>query len=366
MKVQGLKRILVIEDAPDVRAMICDILEAHGWRSLSAADGEEGLTTAKSQHPDLILCDIRMPRMDGYAVLKELRANSATASIPFIFLTGLAEKPNIRQGMDLGADDYLVKPFTPQELATAVESRFRKQAIVLELAEKKLNELRATLNSALPHEMVTPLNSILGFSGLIMNSPEIGLKEAREYAGHVLQAGERLHQLIESFVFYSQLELALSDPERAAAFKLAEPLPLKDRIEIVAGRTAKEARREADLLLELEESTARIAQMHVDRVIRELVTNAFKFSPKDSPVRIVSRNQPGLAEFIITNEGRGLSPEQIASMGAHLQFERTAQEQQGTGLGLAIVKRLAQLYGGAFWIESTPGASTSVHLQLPS
>lgn len=366
MNLQGLKRILVIEDAPDVRSTICEILEVHGWRSLSAADGDEGLAIARTQHPDLVLCDIRMPRMDGYSVLKELRANPGTASVPFIFLTGLSEKPNIRQGMELGADDYLVKPFTPQELAGAVESRFRKQAAMIELAEKKLNELRATLKSALPHEMVTPLNSILGFSALIMNSPEIGLKEAREYASHVLQAGERLQHLIESFVFYSQLEVALSDPERAAAFKMSEPLPIKERVTIMARRAAKESHRENDLSLEIEEASARIGQLHLDRIVRELVENALKFSPLGTQVQITSRPQPSLVELVIRNEGRGFTPEQIASIGAHLQFERTAQEQQGTGLGLAIVKRLVELYGGAFWIESTPEKMTSVHVQLPA
>ena len=365
MNVRGMKRILVIEDGADVRSTICEILHVHGWQSLAAADGEEGLAIAQNQHPDLVLCDIRMPRMDGYAVLKELRANPATASIPFVFLTGLSEKPNIRQGMELGADDYLVKPFTPQELTAAVETRFRKQAEMLERAEQKLNELRATLNSALPHEMVTPLNSILGFSSLIMDTPETGIKEAREYAGHVLESAGRLQHLIESFVFYSQLEVALTDPEKLSTFKLAEPIPVQERISIMAKRSASEAHRPNDLQLDLQEGSARIAQMHFDRIIRELGNNAFKFSPPGTAVKIRSRSQDGVTELVISNEGRGFTPEQIARVGAHLQFERGAQEQQGTGLGLAIVRRLAELYGGAFWIESTPGESTSVHLTLP-
>ena len=117
-----MKRILVIEDAPDVCSTICEMLHAHGWQSLFAHDGEQGLALAQSQLPDLVLCDIRMPRKDGFAVLSELRANPATAGTPFVFLTGVSEKPSVRQGMELGADDYIVKPFTPQELAAEVES----------------------------------------------------------------------------------------------------------------------------------------------------------------------------------------------------------------------------------------------------
>ena len=354
-----MKRILVIEDSPDVRATICEILEARGWHALTAEDGEQGLALATSQLPDLVLCDIRMPRKDGYAVLRELRANPPTASMPFVFLTGLSDKPNMRQGMELGADDYIVKPFTPEELCSAVESRLRKQQAVMQMAERRLTELRSTLNSALPHELVTPLNTILGFSSLIMDSPELGLKAAREYAGHILEAGERLHKLIERFVFFSQLELAASDPERQGMFSHPEPIPLPERLSVIAQRCASEAHRENDLSLELQEVTARIAQSHLDRLTQELVRNAFKFSEPGTPVQVATQRSNGLTSLCVTNQGRGFTPQQISSIGAHLQFDRELQEQQGTGLGLAIVRRLAELYQGSFWIQSTPGGPHS-------
>jgi two-component system sensor histidine kinase/response regulator len=361
-----MKRILIIEDAPDLRAMISEVLQCNGWQALSASDGEQGLALAKGQIPDLILCDIRMPRRDGYSVLKELRANPATASVPFVFLTGLGEKPNVRQGMELGADDYIVKPFTAAELTAAIEARFRKQAAMIELAEKKLNDLRGTLKSALPHEMVTPLNTILGFSSLIMDGLDLTLQDAREYAGHILESGERLHHLIESFVFYSHLELSASDPEQLAAFKVAEPIPTRERIKLIAERAAMAAHRQPDLTLELQEIAARAAQIHLDRIIQELSENAFKFSTPGRPVRLASKAEEGMFQLTVSNQGRGLTTEEIARIGAHLQFDRQSQEQQGTGLGLAIVKRLTQLYGGTFWIESVPNQITSMHVRLRS
>ena len=106
-----MKRVLVIEDTPEVLSFVREAIKFKGWQPLTATDGEQGLQLALNQQPDLILCDVQMPRMDGYEVLEKLRQTKA--SIPFIFITGEGEKPSIRHGMELGADDYLLKPYTP-------------------------------------------------------------------------------------------------------------------------------------------------------------------------------------------------------------------------------------------------------------
>jgi diguanylate cyclase len=118
--------ILVIEDEPKVQANICEILELADYTTLAAADGMSGVQLAKAQLPDLIICDVMMPRLDGYGVIAELRQHPATANIPFIFLTARAEQAALRQAMQLGADDYLRKPFSPEDLLEAVSVRLRK------------------------------------------------------------------------------------------------------------------------------------------------------------------------------------------------------------------------------------------------
>ncbi len=120
--------ILVIEDMDVLREEIAEILYYEGFEVLSAPDGRQGLALAEQHLPDLILCDIAMPELDGYETLKAIRANPATATIPFIFLTAKVSKADMRQGMDLGADDYLTKPFTAQELLAAIETRLKKNA----------------------------------------------------------------------------------------------------------------------------------------------------------------------------------------------------------------------------------------------
>ncbi len=120
------KRILVIEDEKPVRENILTLLTEEGYGVLSAKNGQEGIETAKAEKPDLIICDIMMPGIDGYGVLKELAGDPSTNSIPFIYLTAKFEKDDLRKGMQLGADDYIFKPFKSEDLLKSIEARFNR------------------------------------------------------------------------------------------------------------------------------------------------------------------------------------------------------------------------------------------------
>jgi two-component system, OmpR family, alkaline phosphatase synthesis response regulator PhoP len=122
-----MKKILVIEDEASVRTNILEILESGGFEVILAEDGKVGLQLAKEQIPDLIICDIMMPGLDGYGVLTTLLEQPTTAMIPFIFLTAKTTREDFRQGMNLGADDYITKPFRRTELLEAVKVRLEKQ-----------------------------------------------------------------------------------------------------------------------------------------------------------------------------------------------------------------------------------------------
>lgn len=120
-------RILVIEDESRMRANLVTILRMEGFEAFDAPDGATGVEAAKRLMPELILCDISMPKMDGHAVLAALRAEPATARIPFIFLTARGDKADVRSGMNLGADDYLVKPVEIDELLSAIQARLERR-----------------------------------------------------------------------------------------------------------------------------------------------------------------------------------------------------------------------------------------------
>lgn len=359
-----MKRILVIEDDEAVRNLIVETLRTRRWEVIQARDGKEGCQCATQELPDLIICDIQMPEKDGFEVLRELRGTPATATTPFIFLTGVSDKPRMRLAMELGADDFLSKPFTIQELLAAVEARFQKQDLLLRSSEEKLDELRGSLTSALPHELVTPLNSILGFSSLILDSA--AAHEIKEYAGLIRNSAERLKSLIEKFLLFAQLEVAAGDPRQRLAVASRRPGETADTIITTAERAAQEKQRPKDLQVQVAPAAHRISTSDLTRLTQELLENAFKFSEPGTAVQLRSREDDSHFVLEVHDRGRGMSAEQIRRADAHVQFDRRLMEQQGTGLGLAICRRIVDLYGGTLKIRSAPGEGTCVTVLLPA
>ncbi len=143
-----MKRILIIEDNEIVRENIAEILELANYQTLTAENGVIGIETAKKDKPDLILCDIMMPELDGFDVLECLSKSKNTACIPFIFLTAKSDKSDIRRGMNLGADDYITKPFQEDELLNAIESRLNRHAFLKKEFSKNIEGLNEFINEA--------------------------------------------------------------------------------------------------------------------------------------------------------------------------------------------------------------------------
>jgi CRP-like cAMP-binding protein len=143
-----MKKILLIEDNRDVRETTADILELADYEVITAESGKEGVKLAQQNRPDIIICDIMMPGLDGYGVLHILSKKQETAGIPFIFLTAKSERVDIRKGMNLGADDYLTKPFEETELLDAVETRLRKSSLSHEKNTHSLQELEEIYQEA--------------------------------------------------------------------------------------------------------------------------------------------------------------------------------------------------------------------------
>src|ERR1041385_1736007 len=143
-----MKTILIIEDNRDVRENTAEILELAGYRVLQAENGKLGVEVAQSMKPDLIICDIMMPVLDGYGVIHLLSKNQETASIPFIFLTAKAERSDFRKGMEMGADDYVTKPFDDIELLNAVESRLKKAEVMKKEFSKNMDGLNEFITNA--------------------------------------------------------------------------------------------------------------------------------------------------------------------------------------------------------------------------
>src|ERR1700757_1118678 len=215
-----MKRILVIDDEEWLREMVHMALEQKGFEVLEAENGAAGIEVARKVLPDLILCDVNMEKVDGYLTLSSLRSEPATASIPFILMTGLADNAGMRHGMELGADDYLAKPFTIDALYAAVEARLKKVQAVRQEAEKKLADLRDNITTMLPHELRTPLNGILAYGEILsQDAATLPPAEIAEMGQVIYESGRRLERLIENFLIYTQIQLLGSDPARVGALR---------------------------------------------------------------------------------------------------------------------------------------------------
>ena len=361
-----MKRILVIDDEVWLREMVHVALSQKGFDVIEAENGVVGIEKARKELPDLILCDVKMEKVDGYLTLSSLRNEPTTAAIPFILMTGLADNAGMRHGMELGADDYLPKPFTIEGLYAAVEARLKKTQALRQEAEKKLADLRDNLTMMLPHELRTPLNGILAYGEILAS--EASTLPAREIAemGQVIHdSGKRLERLVENFLIYAQIELLGADVQKIGALRQKQTQSPAKLIEEHALGQARAAKRENDLVLDLADCPVPISEGYLAKIVDEVVQNAFKFSESGKRVSVALSASPAGVVLSVTDQGRGFSTEHITKVGAYMQFDRKIQEQQGLGLGLVIARRLTELHGGTLSIQSGRGAATTVTVKLP-
>lgn len=358
-------KVLVIEDDGSIRDSLLDLLDAEDYIARGGENGLTGLRLVEEFKPDLIICDIMMPDLDGYGVYDQLQAEPATALIPFIFLTAKADRADQRRGMSLGADDYITKPFTRQEILQTIERRLAKRAQLVKRYDDKVTALVQSISLSLPHELRTPLSGIkTGASVIVETIDSMSPADIKNVVDIIYQSAERLEHLIVNYLTFAELEIVLNDSARLQLLRARICPSARLVIGQMARVAAERAHREKDLVLNLEDAAIRIADQHLGKLVDELLDNAFKFSTAGKPVELVSRVDGGHFVLTITDQGRGMTAEQIADIGAYMQFERKLHEQQGSGLGLTIARRLIDVYNGELNIDSVYGASTTIQVKL--
>ncbi|WP_300522928.1 response regulator [Aminiphilus sp.] len=360
-------RILLIEDEGELLANVGDLLELEGYTVLKAASGEEGIRLAKAALPDLIVCDILMPGVDGYGVLKTLRDSPATADIPFIFLTARARAADVRSGMERGADDYVTKPFSGETLLRAVAARLTRQTLQESATAARYEELRGNLSRALPHELFTPLTILRANAERLRDEWEhMDNGQRNEHLDAILRASDRLCRITKNNLLYARLEIAHKDATYRRRFLQGETLSFRQSLSGVADRTAAEHGRTSDLSLRIDaDATLPVVDEHFRKIAEELLSNAFKFSSPGTAVTVRATVGEGVFRLSVHDEGSGMTSSQVERIGAYVQFDRQFLEQQGAGLGLILAKRLAELHRGTFSVESAPDEGTTVTVVLP-
>jgi two-component system, sensor histidine kinase and response regulator len=353
-----MARILIIDDNETMRLMIAECLQEN-HEILTAEDGQAGAEIALTYKPDLVICDLAMPNVNGFDVLRYFQRMEELAETPFIFLSGSADSPTVRQGMSLGADDFLLKPFSVIELLNVVkiqlEKRVRRQALTV----KAIDELRLNITTALPHELRTSIMVIEGYAHLLLDDlPKINA-DHQNMIEAIQDNAERLRHMSEKYLWY--LKVQMSDSRHMNN----RHLQIDQTVRSTACAVAERMSRQSDLMLFLHPFRTSIDQEYFTKIIEEIVENGFKFSKSGMPVTVFGGQHADTYIICVTNSGPEFTPQQIERIGGFVQFERQVYEQQGTGLGLIIAKRLTEVCGGQLQIASIR-SRTSISIVLPS
>ncbi len=360
------QKILVVDDEKDLRNVIHDILSDAGYEIVLAENGIEGLELAKSTMPDLILCDIQMPAMNGYELLNAVNIQSELKKIPFIFMTGVnTGQYDVRKGMDLGADDYLTKPFTTEELISAVQVRLSKKQAWEKYFSSNIENTRVGFVVLLSNELNLLVMDILEHAQTILREK----KETNDTVSHaarvISRSGRRLSHLHENILLYAMLQVWVNDEEKITMFRKESIGSYLTVIQSIINENVHANNRLDSFYIDCKDCALQIAPPDFGKIVDEVIDNACKFSKQGSRIHITSTIISNTLRLSFRDEGRGMQTDEIAGVESLLQKKPATQHRSEPGLGLTIAKTLAELYGGSLEIKKSEYTGTIVTISLP-
>lgn len=349
--------ILVIEDEIPLLENLALGLEDHGFQTLCAGDAAEGLRLAHAHRPDLILCDIEIPGSDGWLLLQTLRDDPVLSDRPFILMSGQPAFRNERLAMDLGADDFLRKPFSLEDLLRCVRARLHRATLSRRLDDRALEEMRASLHSTLPHRFFTPLATILGLSEFLqLDWERMSGDEIRHDLRAIHEAGHRLHRTLRNYLALAEM---VNHPFGLPQLFLVADAVAETIAEAAAGAAARLERRD-DLRVACQAEDLRLRREDLGLIVEELVDNALRYSRRGNPVRVSAGPMAGGWELSVSDAGPGMSPQQL---------QRLPPVVPGAGgdggYGLSVVNRLTRHLEGEFLLTSADDRGTTAQVRWP-
>jgi two-component system sensor histidine kinase/response regulator len=358
-----MNRVLIIEDDPVARRQLAQLFRFEEFEVSEAESGQAGISAASGAPPDLVVCDIMMPGLDGFGVLQALRNAPETCLTPFIFLTAKAGGHDVRQGMSEGADDYITKPFDPEALLSSAKQRLARRSLQLAEAERRATDTGMLAAAALPREIEGCLGHIESISEVLAAKYESD-PQAAEMRRAMQEEVARLKTLSQRLRLYSELPRLY-----AARFSGTDNAPPTSS-HTVATETAQSVARQwvrtGDLTITTVAGSAPLPSDLLTVLVRELVDNACKFSAPSSPITLDIQIEPAYWKLAVKDRGVGMQPQQARDIGAFKQFWNGSERPGGLGLGLVLVQALARLHSGETLIESEPQNGTQVTVMIPS
>jgi signal transduction histidine kinase len=349
--------ILVADDHPEMRHYLNRLLGSR-WKVEMVADGLLALAAARARRPDLVIADVEMPGLDGFGLVRHLHADPTLSAIPVLLLSGQAGEDSRLEGLEAGAHDYLVKPFSARELLAKVECH-----LAISRQRRRLEELMASREAffaAASHELRNPINALqLQLLGILHRprreprTPELDWVDAR--VGKAVDQLGRVTALLDE----------LLDVSRIASGRLPLALDDVDLAEVANDVIARLALPQQEQITSTLESTiGRWDRARLEQVITNLVTNALKYG-EGKPIEVMVTPHEGGARLEVSDRGIGVAAEHHERIFERFERAVTDRRYAGFGLGLWIASRIVEEFGGVLSVRSAPGEGATFIVDLP-
>jgi len=376
----SMYKILIVDDEAENLIILKNMLLTQNYQIITAINGDEAISQTLINDFDLILLDIIMPELDGYEACKILRKNEKTSKIPIIFLTSKNDSESIVKGFEVGAQDYVTKPFNINELLARVlthlelkrnrqeleelnnklEEKVKERTIELVKANKKIESLdkaKSAFLGLISHEIRTPLNGIIGFLDLLNKSDEDTNKELIQLT---VESADRLYNFSELSLLITQLNVDM--------YKLQNKnLDFVQLFEQVKKTIYKNWEQEKKInfiqSVQLQSPILKLDQILMEKVLYSLLDNAVKFSRGDADVTVHIYNKEGFIVCEIHDKGSGFSEEALSYIFEPFTSKKP-HDIEGFGLNLAAAKLIMQAHEGWIEVENKPKKGAKVTLYL--
>lgn len=333
--------VLVIEDDKGITKVVNTLFSINKIEGLFADSGQQGIEMIRAGGIDLVLCDIMLPDMAGYDILNEVKSNGETYRLPFLFMTALADPVDVRKGMNLGADDYITKPFSAANLIAAVTSRLKIKEHQDKLNQQAVSEhWQNLLNDNFNHEFMTPLNGILNIVEILgSDAGAVNIEDFKRMLNAISSSGLRMHRNIKKLTL-----LSLLNARKVVEKTWVGKTPIMELTQSAVVSIKKEyAFKRLDLQLSLSASNfTSECDEYLSFIITELVDNALKFSSGEGAVIVNLFDEGDHSVMEITNKSGALQNVDLETLVPFLKFHPD-MTMDGLGIGLYICYQLCKI-----------------------
>ena len=365
---RGDYKILVVDDVVSNVLLLKILLTNEGFQIITANNGEECIETAKTEKPDLILLDVMMPGISGFDTAVILKKEAETQEIPIIFLTALNNPSELVHGFQVGANDFLTKPFNKEELVMRVMHQVQlvaaKRIIVRQNEElKRTISNRDKMYSVIAHDLRSPMASIRMVLNLVVSaiSPDVIGPEMFELLDKANKESEETHDLLDNLLKWTKSQTGRINVVYQD-FDINEVIPGVVEIFSMIAFTKKitlEYKPNCDKLV------VRADNDMLKTVVRNFLSNAVKFSPENSTIEIITGIEGEFAKISIRDHGVGIAPERLGELFHKGETTYGTSGEEGSGLGLRLCADFARKNGGDVAVESVLGEGSTFSVLVP-